>query len=204
MAKRAIPEINAGSMADIAFLLLIFFLVTTTMDIDSGIARKLPEKIDDTPIIDFHARNVFIVSLRDNDILVEGNIYMSLEELKEATIAFLDNGGGTFKGEICDYCKGKKDLTSSDHPKEAIVSIESTRSTNYGAYIAVQNELVAAYNYLRNRTANELYGVSLDELVKKAKDETNSNQKTEVLKNKIKKIKGMYPMIISEAEPAKF
>lgn len=203
MAKRAIPEINAGSMADIAFLLLIFFLVTTTMDIDSGIARKLPE-ITTEPPEDFHARNVFIVSLRGNNMLVEGKINMDLKELKEVTIAFLDNGGGTFKGEVCDYCKGKKDLTSSDHPKEAIVSIESTRSTNYGAYIAVQNELVAAYNYLRNRTANELYGVSLDELVKKVKDETNSSQKTEALKNKIKKIKEMYPMIISEAEPAKF
>jgi len=203
MTKRAIPEINAGSMADIAFLLLIFFLVTTTMDIDSGIARKLPE-ITKEPPEDFHARNVFIVSLRDNDILVEGNIYMNLEELKEATIAFLDNGGGTFKGEECDYCKGEKDPRSSDHPKEAIVSIESTRNTNYGAYIAVQNELVAAYNDLRNRTANELYGISFDALIKKAKDETNTSFKTEMLKNKMKQIKEMYPMIISEAEPAKF
>ncbi len=202
MAKRAIPEINAGSMADIAFLLLIFFLVTTTMDIDAGIARKLPEKTKELTK-DFHERNVFIVSLHENDILVEGTTPMNLQELKEATINFLDNGGGTFKGKVCDYCNGKKDPTSSDHPKKAIVSIESTRSTNYAAYIAVQNELVAAYNDLRNKAANNLYGISLDKLIKKAKDETISSAKRKMFKTKIKHIKEMYPIIISEAEPAK-
>ncbi len=207
MAKRAIPEINAGSMADIAFLLLIFFLVTTTMDIDSGISRKLPEKQDPNvkpPIL--KEKNVFVVNInREGNILVENKDFLKVSELKDVALKFLDNGGGKDKdGNPCDYCKGAKDPASSDHPKKAIISIESARGTDYGVYIAVQNELVAAYNDLRNRTSNELYGISFDELVKRAKDENNSKRKAEDLKIKVKRVKEMYPMIISEAEPVKF
>ncbi len=207
MAKRAVPEINAGSMADIAFLLLIFFLVTTTMDIDSGISRKLPEKQDpnvEPPIL--KEKNVFVVNLnRNGDILVENETFMKVNELKDAAIEFLDNGGGTDKdGNKCDYCKGKKSIKSSDHPKKAIISIESARGTKYGTYIAVQNELVAAYNVLRERSSNELYGITFDELLKRAKDENNSVAKAADLKIKVKRIKEMFPMIISEAEPVKF
>ncbi|WP_034042819.1 ExbD/TolR family protein [Wocania ichthyoenteri] len=158
MAKRAAPEVNAGSMADIAFLLLIFFLVTTTIEKDSGINRKLPP-IDDSevepPII--KQKNIFTVLLNKNDQLLVEDEPMQIKDLRKAAVEFLDNGGGTDNnGNTCDYCQGKKDPNSSDHPDKAIISLKNDRETSYAAYIAVQNELVAAYNVLRNRRALEL------------------------------------------------
>ena len=94
MARRSAPEVNAGSMADIAFLLLIFFLVTTTIETDSGINRKLPpmEEIIDPPII--KERNIFTVVVnKNNQILVEEEL-MDLRDLRKEAVAFLDNGGG--------------------------------------------------------------------------------------------------------------
>ena len=206
MSRRDIPEINAGSMADIAFLLLIFFLVTTTMNQDTGISRKLPERADPNvkpPIL--KEKNVFVVMLnRNGEILVEGDQYMKVNEIKDATMKFLDNGGGKDKdGNVCDYCRGKKDPTSSDHPNKAVVSLGSARGTGYGDYIAVQNELVAAYNELRDREASRLYGISFKDLKKQADNDALSKSKKAALKEKINKIKDMYPMIISEQEPSK-
>ena len=94
MARRAVEEINAGSMADIAFLLLIFFLVTTTMDTDEGIVRTLPQKIPDNvkiPPIDVHARDVFEVLANANDNLLVENEYIDISELREKTKEFLTN-----------------------------------------------------------------------------------------------------------------
>jgi len=206
MAKRDIPEINAGSMADIAFLLLIFFLVTTTMNMDTGISRKLPER--QPPGIDppkLKEKNVFLVMLnRNGEILVEEETYMKVGEIKDAAMKFLDNGGTTDKdGNVCDYCKGKKDPKSSDHPKKAVISLGSARGTSYGDYIAVQNELVAAYNELRDRVANDKYGMSFKDLKEAADDDNNSKSKKDALKEKVKTIKEMYPMILSEQEPLK-
>ncbi len=201
MARRETPEINAGSMADIAFLLLIFFLVTTTMDVDTGISRKLPEKQDpniEPPIL--KEKNVFEVNVnRNNEILVESDTYMQIGDLREAAINFIDNGGGTDEnGEECTWCGGKKDPKSSDHPKKAVISLQSDRGTSYGAYIAVQNELVGAYTDLRNKLSEKLYGISYTQLLKNAK-----NSSSQSLKDKILNIKKKYPQIISEAEPTK-
>ena len=196
MARRDTPEINAGSMADIAFLLLIFFLVTTTMDTDTGISRKLPEKQDPniTPPI-LKEKNVFEVNVnRRNEILVEGETYMKIGDLRQAAIDFIDNGGGdpaTLKAagiNPCTWCEGKKDPESSDHPKKAIISLQSDRGTSYGTYIAVQNELVAAYSVLRDRYSQKKYGKKFDDLTKEQQKEIKTN---------------IYPQIISEAEPTK-
>ena len=204
MAKRDIPEINAGSMADIAFLLLIFFLVTTTMEKDTGISRKLPEKTNAEPP-KLKEKNVFIVMLnRAGDILVEGDQYMKVDEIKDAAIEFLDNGGGKGKdGNDCTYCKGKRDPASSDHPNKAIISLGSARGTAYGDYIAVQNELVAAYNELRDRESVRINGITFKELKKQADSDDNSKAKKDALKEKVKAIKDLYPMILSEQEPLK-
>ena len=204
MAKRDIPEINAGSMADIAFLLLIFFLVTTTMEKDTGISRKLPERTDAEPPT-LKEKNVFIVMLnRAGEILVEGDQYMKVDEIKDAAIEFLDNGGGKGKdGNDCTYCKGKRDPASSDHPNKAIISLGSARGTAYGDYIAVQNELVAAYNELRDRESVRINGITFKELKKQADSDDNSKAKKDALKEKVKVIKDLYPMILSEQEPLK-
>ena len=108
MGRRSAPEVNAGSMADIAFLLLIFFLVTTTIETDSGINRKLPpmEEIIDPPII--KERNIFTVVVnKNNQILVEEKL-MDIRDIRKEAIAFLDNGGGLGE-EACDYCQGSRD-----------------------------------------------------------------------------------------------
>jgi biopolymer transport protein ExbD len=150
MAKRAAPEVNAGSMADIAFLLLIFFLVTTTIETDSGLNRKLPPMEDqvDPPII--KEKNILTVVVnKNNQLLVEEKL-LSIDELRSTAVEFLDNGGGQGE-EACSFCKGKKDPASSDNPEKAIISLKNDRETSYKVYIAVQNELVAAYNELRNR-----------------------------------------------------
>jgi hypothetical protein len=204
MARRETPEINAGSMADIAFLLLIFFLVTTTMNVDSGISKKLSEKppADYVPPV-IKERNIFEVNInRNNELLVEGE-RMDVKEIKDAAVKFIDNGGG--EGKLvdgvstgpCDYCKGEKSSTSSDHPNKAIISVQSDRGTEYGTYIIVQNELLRAYTELRNALCKERYGMSYIELEKLYKDDKNNLE----LKKKVEDIKTAYPQIISDAEP---
>ena len=161
--RRSSPEVNAGSMADIAFLLLIFFLVTTTIETDSGINRKLPpmEELEDPPIT--KQKNIFTVVVNKyNQLLVEEEL-SKIENLRSLAVKFLDNGGGN-GDDACDYCQGNADPRSSDNPQKAIISLQNDRETSYKVYISVQNELVAAYNELRNREylrLNPLDGMDL-------------------------------------------
>ena len=204
MARKS-PEVNAGSMADIAFLLLIFFLVTTTIETDSGINRKLPpmEELIDPPII--KERNIFTVVVnKNNDILVEEKP-MELRDVREAAVAFLDNGGGVGE-EACDYCKGERDSSSSDNPDKAIISLKNDRETDYKVYISVQNELVAAYNQLRDREFLALYPEERMTYVEADKLYTDPRTSLKVkakLKPKLDVLKKMYPQKLSEAEPSK-
>lgn len=201
MAKRSAPEVNAGSMADIAFLLLIFFLVTTTIEVDSGISSKLPpDEISDPPTI--RQRNIFTVELnKDNQMLVEEEL-MKVKDLKAAAIKFIDNGAreGT-DGTKCDYCNGAKDPASSDHPSKAIVSITHSRATDYDTFIIVYDQLVSAYSELRERLAQKLYNRSFKEMETTYDDSNSAQFKSEKLKEKIDNIKEKYPRIISKAEP---
>ena len=205
MAKRAAPEVNAGSMADIAFLLLIFFLVTTTIETDSGLNRKLPPMEDqvDPPII--REKNIFTVVVnKNNQLLVEEKL-TDVAELRQLAIDFLDNGGGIGE-EACDYCQGARDEASSDNPDKAIISLKNDRETSYKVYIAVQNELVAAYNDLRNREFLRLYpsvGLNFVDAEKKYDDPRTSAEVAEDLKPKLDVVKQMYPQKLSEAEPNK-
>lgn len=185
MGKREVPEINAGSMADIAFLLLIFFLVTTTMDIDSGLSRMLPPPKDinqpDPPPI--HDRDVFVVLVnRDNRLLVEGEA-MKVKQLRKKAKEFISNP------KDLETLPSKK-LTEvqffGNYPvSKQVISLQNDRGTSYGTYIAVQNELVAAYNELRDELAQQKFGKKFDDL--------NEDQS--------KAIKDIYPQRISEAEP---
>ena len=171
--RRGLPEINAGSMADIAFLLLIFFLVTTTMDIDTGIARKLPpmpeEEQEKPPEI--KAKNIYVVLINSNNqLLVEGD-WTEISQLKDGAKKFINNNG--------------LDPASSDNPQKAIISLQNDRGTEYKTYIRVQNELAAAYNELRNEAALNKFGERYIDL--------NKTQQKDIRK--------MYPQKISEAEP---
>lgn len=203
MAKRAVPEINAGSMADIAFLLLIFFITATSMDRDAGITRLLPpipEKDVEQLEIKVKERNVLVVLInRQDQLMVEGKV-MEVSELKQKTIEFFSNPSD-------DPDLPEKEVISVDFPagispripngtsefmvSKGVVSLQNDRSTTYGKYLAVQNELVAAVNELRNQFARENFGRKYDELdSKKAIDQAI-----------IDGINDVYKMNISEAEP---
>ena len=202
MAKRSAPEINAGSMADIAFLLLIFFLVTTTIDKDKGLVRHLPPPLDEEiipPII--KQKNLFVVLVNsNNDLLVEDEP-MELKDLRQAAKDFLDNGGIPAGQEgHCNYCQGARSPSSSDNPDKAIISMSSARKTDYTTYIAVQNELGAAYNELRDRESQRLFGWKYTE-VKAAIDAGNYEGNEEKAKEKLKQVRALIPFKLSEAEP---
>ncbi len=188
MAKRDIPEINAGSMADIAFLLLVFFLVTTTMDSDFGLMRKLPplieDQVDTPPIKD---RNVFVVLANANDqLLVEGEL-MEVSELREAAKEFIANPSN--KSNLPEKKETDVPFFGTTMVSKQVISLQNDKGTSYDLYIQVQNELAAAYNELRNELAVEQFGRSYDQLVE-AGD-----------KDRVKAVRKIYPQRISEAEP---
>ncbi len=204
MAKRSVPEVNAGSMADIAFLLLIFFLVTTTIDKDKGLIRQLPpdqpENIE-PPII--KEKNLFIVIVNGQDDLLVEDELMDIGDLRQAAIDFLDNGGIPSGQEgYCDFCQGSRSPSSSDNPIKAIISLKTDRETSYKTYVAVQNELGAAYNFLRDRESERLYGWKYTQ-VKADIAEGRFQGNKEKTEDKLKEIKELIPFKLSEAEPKK-
>ena len=179
MAKkksRPATEINASSMADIAFLLLVFFLVTTTIDVERGITVRLPEWSDAPPIdVRINKRNVFSVLVNaQNQLLVRGEP-AKIEELRERAKEFIMNPAK------------KEDL--AEFPNAAIISLKNDRGTKYGTYIEVYNELKAAYNELWEEESmiqfREHYS---DDLPKAKKD----------------KIKAKIPFVLSEAEATSY
>ncbi len=190
------PEVNAGSMADIAFLLLIFFLVTTTIETDAGLDRMLPPmEPPDTDVV-IKQKNIFTVNINKNGQLLVEEELLELKQLRAKAIAFLDNGGDG----SCSFCKGKKDASSSDNPSKAIISLKNDRETKYGTYITVQNELVGAYNDLRNREAQRLYGRNFTEMESEFLNPETPASTREDLKGKVQKVQGIFPQKLSEAE----
>jgi len=200
--RGAPPEVNAGSMADIAFLLLIFFLVTTTIETDAGLDRMLPpidDSVVDPPII--KQKNIFTVNInRDGRLLVEDEL-TDIKDLREKAMAFLDNGGAANGTEdYCNYCQGKRNEASSDNPDKAIISLKNDRETKYNVYITVQNEIVGAYNELRNREAQRLYKRNFTEMEAEYSNQETPDERKEVLKERIKRIQELFPQKFSEAE----
>ena len=186
MAKRAVPEINAGSMADIAFLLLIFFLVTTTMDVDTGIIRKLPPPVENNQEnVDVKERNVLKILVNSRDQLLidgeRGDIRMLKDKVKDFMAIHPDNPN--YPEVKTKYIEelGKEVLLS-----KGVISLKNDRGTSYGMYIKVQNELARAFNEMKNEKSMQLYGVKYNQLV----DD-----------KKIKIINKLVPVPISEAEP---
>ena len=142
-------------------------------------------------------KNIFTVLVNKNDqLLVEDNV-MELSELREAAIAFLDNGGDG----SCTYCKGEKDPASSDNPDKAIISLQNDSETSYKAYISVQNELVAAYYFLRDRECTAKYGKTYRELEMMFDDPRTPEAMRTRIEPLIKDIQALFPQKLSEAEP---
>lgn len=202
MPKRgAPPEVNAGSMADIAFLLLIFFLVTTTIETDAGLDRMLPPiEPPETDVI-IKQKNIFQVSINRNGQLLADEELTNIKDLRAKAIAFLDNGGAPAGSpDYCNYCKGKRDASSSDSPAKAIISLKNDRETKYATYITVQNELVGAYNELRNREAQRLFKRNFTDMEAEFLNPETPDNVREDLKEKVKRIQDLFPQKLSEAE----
>jgi biopolymer transport protein ExbD len=197
MARRGgAPEVSAGSMADIAFLLLIFFLVTTTIETDAGLDRMLPPiEPPETDVI-IKQKNIFQVLINKNGQLLADDNQIELKDLRAKAMEFLDNNGD----KSCSYCKGKKNPESSDNPDKAIISLKNDRETKYSTYITVQNELVGAYNDLRNRESLRLFKRSFVQIEADfLSPEIDSDLKDE-LKEKVQRIQKLFPQKLSEAE----
>lgn len=175
MEQRINPEINASSMADIAFLLLIFFLVTTTIDSDKGLTVKLPPMSDDPPINQtINERNVLNILVNRKDEMLVNEVKTELADLKNLATEFVTNP--------------LQENTKPLSPEKAIISLKNDEGTSYDIYISVHNEIKAAYNQLWEKAANQQYG----------KDYERLNQKER------KTIRAIYPYKISEAEPDDF
>lgn len=195
MARRNAPEINAGSMADIAFLLLIFFLVTTTMDVDTGLTRKLPPPIDVPPedVPEVKQRNVFVVLANANDdLLVEGEPTLVSDLRRKAKDFIIGDANNENMPEFTN--KNIPALGGMYPVSKQIISLQNDRGTSYDLYIKVQNELVGAYNDVRNEFAMRKFGKSYKELEEQAKTSEGAEQQLDAVKD-------VYPQRISEAEP---
>ncbi len=185
--EREVQEINASSMADISFLLLVFFLVTTTMSTDEGLSRTLPPMKDpkqQEKIQDIKPRNIMEILVNsNNELMVNGEI-MEASQLREYAKAFIDSDGSDEKlpeAEPVDIPEIGTKMVATNH----VISLQNDRGTDYGKYIEIQNELVAAYDELRDALSKSVFKVSYNEL-----DEDQQ-----------KLIKQKYPSRLSEAEP---
>lgn len=209
MARPA-SNINAGSMADIAFLLLIFFLVTTTMDVNQGITRLLPPliegKVDPPPI---KKRNVLIVLVNSSDELLVNTKNLGIGQLRSEAVDFFTNptksedlpemelitekmAEAKKNGDSDKYDKWKNtlDVIGEDlYVSKGIISLQNDRGTSYKMYIQVQDELARAISEIRNDLTQRLWGVRFSSL----KEETDAER--------IQAIQTVVPAAISEAEP---
>ncbi len=186
MARRAAPEINAGSLADIAFLLLIFFLVTTTMDVDTGITRILPPPVKNkNENVDVKERNVLKILINSHDFMLVNGKSANVNNLADKIIDFMsihpnDKSYPQTKKEYIPEL-GKKVLMT-----KGIVSLKNDRGTSYNMYIKVQDAIATAFNKMKNQASLKYYGVKFDQLLDN---------------RKIKAINKLVPIRVSEAEP---
>ncbi|HOF98285.1 MAG TPA: biopolymer transporter ExbD [Paludibacteraceae bacterium] len=188
--KRKVGQINASSMADISFLLLIFFLVTTSMNVGTGIARRLPPPLppdQKPPDMDIKKRNIFIVRINSqNQIMAQGEI-LDIKQLRYKTKEFIknENNDPNLPELITENIPLLGEVT---YTKNHVISLQNDVGTQYQAYIDVQNELIAAYNELRDEFAMQRFGKKYNEL-------------SQELQEAVQKI---YPQKISEAEPKNY
>ena len=189
-AKKKVPEVNSSSTADIAFLLLVFFLCTTTMAVNKGLARRLPPPVpaeQKTEDLKVKERNVFVVLLNSNDQLLVQGEYLELANLKDKAKEFIKNDANSEnlpEKEVIEVEYFGNIAVTKNH----VISLQNDRGTSYSAYISVQNELVAAYNELRNDLAKSKFGQIYEDL---PEDQQKAIQK-------------IYPQKISEAEPKNY
>ncbi|MDF9829290.1 biopolymer transporter ExbD [Parabacteroides sp. PF5-6] len=188
--KRKAPAVNATSSADIAFMLLLFFLLTSSMDTDRGLARRLPQPVpkdQKKEDVDIKKRNLMVVLINSSNQILANGQYVELKDLKGIVREFVEN---PYNDE------SKPEKVEVDVPyygtmlvtKHHLISLQNDRGTEYQAYINVQNELASVYNELRDEMAKKKFGkafMDIDEEQQKA-------------------VQMIYPQKISEAEPKNY
>ena len=188
--KRKVPAMNATSSADIAFMLLIFFLITTSMDTDKGLARRLPPPVPNDQkknYVDVNKRNLLVVLINSSNQIHCGDQFVDIKQLKDKVKEFIENPYND---------ANKPEKTEEDVPffgkvmtaKKHVISLQNDRGTEYQAYISVQNELAKAYNELRDDVSRKKFGKAFADL-----DEEQQ-----------KAVQQIYPQKISEAEPKNY
>lgn len=186
--KRTMPGVNSSSTADMAFILLIFFLTATSMNTDKGLARQLPPPVPDelkNQEADVKMRNVLRILINtQNQISCQGE-YIDIKLLKDKTKEFIVNKNNNSDMPQKIMLKDVPFIGDIMATKNHIVSLQSDRGTEYKIYIDVQNEIVAAYNEIRDE-------FSLEHFNKKYADLDEDHQKS---------VRAVYPQKISEAEP---
>ena len=191
--KKKTPGINGTSSADIAFMLLLFFLLTTSMDTDTGLARKLPPPPDksvqrDQMDIKVNKRNILQVMINTNNQILCAGDYVDIRQLREIVRNFLlnerrDEHLQEYEDKDVPFF-GNMNVLTSKH----VISLQNDRGTSYQAYIDVQNELVAAYNELRNEVSGRKWGKVYEDLEEEQQ----------------KAVQMIFPQNISEAEPKNY
>ena len=175
-SNRQSSEINSGSMADIAFLLLIFFLVTTTIASDKGISILLPPKNEDQQDVKLNERNIFNILINSNDQLLLEDEPGEVADIQPLVSRFLTNNG--------------KNPKSSESPQDAVVSLKTDRGTTYEVYINVYDELKVTYNRLRA----EFLGITLEQY-------NELDKKDPEHKEMLDRASDEFPFRVSDAEP---
>ena len=189
--KRKMPGLNTSSTADISFMLLIFFLVTTSMDTDQGLARSLPKPPEDDQLnneIKVKERNILNIRINKDNYLLIGDDYATLADVKERAKEFIKNEDKKPNLPELKPHKvkelGKTFMVTENH----VISVQTDRGTDYGVYFAVQDALVSAYNEIRDEFSKQEFGYKYDQL--------DADQQ--------KIVRDVYPQKISEAEPKKY
>jgi biopolymer transport protein ExbD len=188
--KKKVPQVNSTSTADIAFMMLLFFLLTSSMDTDRGLSRRLPQPIpkdQKAPDVDIKKRNILVVLINSTNQILCGENYIQLGQLKDRIKEFVENPTNNEhmpeKIEVDVPYFGNRMVT-----KNHVISLQNDRGTNYQSYIDVQNEIAAAYNELRD-------DISLQKFGRKFADLDEDQQKA---------VQTIYPQKISEAEPKNY
>ena len=183
--KGKVPEINASSMADISFLLLIFFLVTTTMDTDSGITRRLPPPVENPEMdVKVKERNIMNVMINKYDKLLVNGKPGDVATLRDMTREFITPNPNDEKAPEVEV--KEIELLGNVMLNKGVVSLKNDRGTSYAMYISVQNELARAFNEMRDEMSLKYFKQHYADLTDK---------------DKIDAINKAIPVRISEAEP---
>ena len=183
--KKKVPDLNAGSMADISFLLLIFFLVTTTMDTDSGITRRLPPPVEDPEMdVKVKERNIMNVMINKYDKMLVNGKPGDIATLKDMTKEFITPNPNDEKAPETEV--KEIELLGNVMLSKGVVSLKNDRGTSYLMYISVQNELARAFNEMKDEMSVKYFGQHYADLTDK---------------DKIEAINKAVPVRISEAEP---